>query len=185
MSLRTRLIALAAASLPVLAPAAALAADPQLKLPKFEHLQRNATESVNITIGKGLLHLASFALRHDKHKRPEDAQALEILSGLKAIYIRSYEFPEDNMYSQSDIDAVRAQLTGPGWTPLAQVRQRRTEADAEDVDVYVSLENDKVNGLAVVASGARKFTIVNIVGSIDPEKLADVEERFGIPEHAL
>lgn len=183
MSLRTRLVALAAIGLPLLVPATALAGDPQLKLPKFEHLQKNATESVNITIGKGLLHLASFALRHDKHKSRDDAQALELISGLKAIYVRSYEFPEDNMYSKADIDSVRAQLSEPGWMPLAQVRQRHDEV--EDVDIYVSMENDQINGLAVVASCPRKFTIVNIVGTIDPEKLAEVEDRFGIPEHAL
>jgi hypothetical protein len=31
----------------------ALAASPQLRLPSFEHLQRLATDSVNITIGQG------------------------------------------------------------------------------------------------------------------------------------
>ena len=43
----------------------------------------------------------------------------------------------------------------------------------------------ETNGLAIVATCPRKFTIVNVVGSIDVEKLAEVEGRFGIPEHAL
>src|SRR6185312_2572598 len=127
-----------------------------------------ATESVNVTIGGGLLKLASIALKHDKHA--DGRQAREVIEGLKAIYVRSYEFPEDNMYSKEDVESVRAQLSQPGWSPLAQILQRHDEM--EDVDVYVSMENDKINGLAIVATCPRKFTIVNIVGSIDVEKLA-------------
>jgi hypothetical protein len=159
----------------------ALAADPRLKLPRFDHLQRSATQSVNVTIGDGLLKLASMALKHDND--PEGRQAVAIIEGLKAIYVRSYEFPEDNMYSKEDVESVRAQLVQPGWTPLAQIRQRHD--DVEDVDVYVSTENDKINGLAIVATCPRKFTIVNIVGSIDVAKLAAIEDRFGLPDYRM
>jgi hypothetical protein len=52
----------------------------------------------------------------------------------------------------------------------------------ENVDVYVNMEDDKVKGLAVIASEAREFTIVNIVGSIDIDKINRLEGQFGIPE---
>ena len=181
MSLRTRAIALVLSSAALVIPLTVLAADPQLKLPRFDHLQRTATASVNVTIGDGLLKLASIAVKHSNDL--EGREALEVLRGLKAIYVRSYEFPEDNMYSKEDVESVRAQLSQPGWSPLAQIRQRH--AEREDVDVYVSLENDKVNGLAIVATCPRKFTIVNIVGSIDVEKLAAIEERFGIEDYRM
>ena len=181
MSLRLRAIVLAAALLPLSLPGVALAGDAQLRLPAFDHLQRTATDSVNITIGHGLLALAAFGMKHDRKEK--DQEALELLRGLKAIYVRSYEFADDNMYSKADIDAVRAQLSAPGWNPLAQVHQRTEKT--EDVDVYVSLDHDKVNGLAIIASSPRKFTIVNIVGSIDLDKLSVVEDRFGIPETGL
>jgi hypothetical protein len=181
MPLRTRLVTLAALCLPI----TALAANPELKLPKFDHLQKSATEAVNITIGRGLLSLASFAMKHDKDK--DNAAALELISGLRAIHVRSYEFAEDNMYSKADIDKVRAQLSEPGWTPLAQIKQRRGHPDVEleDVDVYVSVQGDQINGLAVVATCPRKFVIVNLVGTIDIERVAELEGRFGIPEHAM
>ena len=136
---------------------------------------------MNVTIGDGLLKLASFALKHEKDA--QGRQALEVISGLKAIYVRSYEFPEDNMYSKEDVESVRAQLSQPGWSPLAQILQRHDEM--EDVDVYVSMENDKINGLAIVATCPRKFTIVNIVGSIDVEKLAAIEDRFGLEDYKM
>ena len=49
------------------------------------------------------------------------------------------------------------------------------------MDVYVCLEDDKVRGLAVIASEPREFTIVNIVGSIDLDKISQLEGEFGIP----
>jgi hypothetical protein len=77
----------------------------------------------------------------------------------------------------ADIDSVRKQLKAPGWSALVQVHRR----DNEDVDVYVCLEDDKVKGLAVIASEPREFTIVNIVGSIDLDKISQLEGEFGIP----
>ena len=89
---------------------------------------------MNITLGRGPLALAVWALNQED---PKNADALELLRGLKAIYVRSDEFA----------------------------------ADAENVYVCVSIDHDKVNGLAIVASSSRKFTIMNIVGSIDRPKL--------------
>ncbi len=40
----------------------------------------------------------------------------------------------------------------------------------------------KAQGLAVIASEPREFTIVNIVGNIDLEQLHDLEGNFGVPE---
>jgi hypothetical protein len=174
MSLLTRVIACVAACL----PAMALADGPQLKLPAFEHLQRVATSSVNLSIGPWPLGIAARMLNDND---PRDAEFQQLLRGLRAIYIRSYEFASDNMYSTADVDAVREQLSSPGWNPLAQIRSHR---DDERVDVYVCTTNDRVSGLAVVASGRRKFTIVNVVGSIDPQNLATLEDRFGLPDVA-
>jgi len=91
----------------------------------------------------------------------------------------NFTFDSDDAYSRSDIDSVRKQLQGPGWSALVQVHKREPR---EDVDVYVCLEDEKVKGLAVIASEPREFTIVNIVGSIDLDKIAQLEGQFGIPE---
>ena len=74
---------------------------------------------------------------------------------------------------------MRKQLSGPGWSALVQVHRRDPR---EDVDVYVNMEDDKVKGLAVIASEPREFTIVNIVGSIDVDKIGRLEGQFGIPQ---
>ena len=170
MRLPTRVMACVAACL----PAMAWADGPQLKLPAFDHLQRVATNAVNISIGPWPLGIAARLLDDND---PGDAEFQQLLRGLRAIHIRSYEFASDNMYSTADVDAVREQLSSSGWNPLAQIRSHR---DDERVDVYVCTTHDRVSGLALVASGRRKFTIVNVVGSIDLQKLATLEDRFGL-----
>ena len=157
-------------------PAIALAAGPQLKLPEFAHLRQVATESVTVSIGAWPLGLVGRLVASDTD--PEDAEFKELLQGLKGIYIRSYEFASDNVYPSTDVEAVRAQLSAPDWSPLAQIRSRR---DGEKLDIYVCMSHEKVSGLALLASGPREFTIINVVGSIDPQKLATLERRFGLP----
>ncbi len=51
----------------------------------------------------------------------------------------------------------------------------------EDVDVFINTADGKILGMAVVVSEPRSFTIVNIIGSIDIDKLAKIEGQFGIP----
>ena len=46
----------------------------------------------------------------------------------------------------------------------------------------ICTEGDKATGLAVIASEPREFTIVNIIGSIDIDKIGQLEGQFGIPE---
>ena len=46
----------------------------------------------------------------------------------------------------------------------------------------MSVENGVSNGLAIIASGPRDFTIVNIVGSIDLAKLHHLEGKMGVPK---
>jgi len=50
------------------------------------------------------------------------------------------------------------------------------------VDIYMMTVNGKALGLALIASEARQFTIVNIVGAIDLDKLRKLEGQFGVPK---
>jgi hypothetical protein len=51
---------------------------------------------------------------------------------------------------------------------------------AQDVEVYVALTEDQAKGFAVVASEPRKFTILNIVGSIDLDQLAKLQHHVDL-----
>jgi uncharacterized protein DUF4252 len=158
---------------PILASAAPSA---KLLIPSFAGLAQKASESVTITLDPALLGLAGKFLDGND---PQDAATKEILKGLQGIYVRSYTFDKDSAYQQSDIDAVRNQLSAPGWNRLMETRSRKTHAD---VDIYIMIDNNQAIGLALIASEPRQFTIVNIVGAIDLDKLHKLEGQFGVPK---
>jgi hypothetical protein len=93
--------------------------------------------------------------------------------------VRSFTFDSDYAYPVADVDSVRKQLNAPGWQRLVQVRSKKEQTN---VDIYMSVNAGKANGLAIIAAEPREFTIVNIVGSIDLEKLHKLEGQFGIPK---
>lgn len=166
-------------SLPAWAAAAlclsgAVQAGPQLQIPDFSHLRDKAVETVDLTLDGFLLKVAKQFARADG----ERDQAMAILQDIDSLRVRSFDFDSDDAYSRADVEAVRRQLAGPGWSALAQVHKREPKSD---IDVFLNTDDGKVLGLAVVASEPRSFTIVNIVGNIDIDKLAKLEGQFGIP----
>jgi hypothetical protein len=174
MKMRITGIALAC----LLVPALGAAQDPRLKLPEFKSLAGKATESVNISLSPWMLHMAGAFI---DEKDEESVTLKRLVAGIKSIQIRSYEFATDFAYSAADIDGVRKQLTGPGWTQLMQVHHRDKN---EDVDMYVLIENNVTKGFALVASEPREFTIINIVGSINIDDLPKLESHLHLPKFA-
>jgi hypothetical protein len=163
--------------LALLAPALAWAApNPKLVIPEFAGLAQKASESVTITLDPALLAMAARFLDGND---PQDAATKEVIKGLRGIYVRSYTFDKDSAYQQADIDAVRAQLSAPGWNRLVQTQSRKTRAN---VDIYIMIDNNQAVGLALIASEPRQFTIVNIIGAIDLDKLHKLEGQFGVPK---
>lgn len=162
--------------LAVLLTAPVRAAPPlPLKLPAFEGLAQKASKSVTVTLDEKLLALAVAFLGDT----PDEAAAKEVARGLKGIYVRSFTFDGDFEYPVEEVDAVRRQLTGPGWQPVVAVRDTKEHSQ---VDIYLSVDQGAANGLAIIASEPREFTIVNIVGSIDLAKLHQLEGKFGVPQ---
>jgi hypothetical protein len=149
-----------------------------LRLPEFAGLSEKASESVNVTFGPELLGLAARFLGTDD---PESAAEKKLVSSLTGVYVRNYTFDKDFAYPKADVDAVRRQLSAPGWTRMVETRSRKENTD---VDVYMLIENGRAQGLAVIASEPREFTIVNIVGSIDLEQLHDLQ-KLGVPDLEL
>jgi len=155
---------------------AAQAADPLLKLPNFDGLTEKAEKAVTITLDPVLLRLAARFLDPTD---PEDAAVKEVMQGIGGIYVRSFTFAEDFAYPVADVEAVRKQLGVPGWHRLVEVRSRKEQTK---VDIYMLVEKEQAKALALIASEPREFTIVNIVGSVDLDKLHRLEGQFGIPK---
>jgi Domain of unknown function (DUF4252) len=171
MHTRTLAAALACLVLPVLGAAQ----DAQLKLPSFADLKDKAVKSVDITIGSSVLGFMGWMMHGDDK---DTVELRKTLTGLKSVQIRSYQFTSDFAYSRADVDAVRSQLSGPGWSQLLKVHDQHK---SEDVDIYIALDKQTIRGLAIIAANRREFTILNIVGSVALEQVARLRETFGVP----
>jgi hypothetical protein len=170
MHTRTLAAALACLMLPVLAAAQ----DAQLKIPSFADLKDKAVKSVDITIGSSVLGFMGWMM--DDHNT-DSAELKKTITGLKSVQIRSYRFTSDFAYPRADVDAVRAQLSGPGWSQLIKVHDQHKN---EDVDIYIALDKQTIKGLAIIAANRREFTILNIVGAVALEQVAKLRETFGV-----
>ena len=166
--------------LALMLPAVCAAQRPDFRVPSLAAMQRDAVESFNLTLGPvalGLIRFMShFAGRHDPHS----AEARNVLRGVHRVQIRNFQFATDHPYRQADLEALRAQLTSPGWHQMVQVRNRST---SENVDIYCALDNHTVIGLVIVAAEPREFTVVNIVGTIDFDQIGRLRHTFVPREH--
>jgi hypothetical protein len=165
-----------AAAVALTLPAASFARTPEFRVPDFAHLRARATETVDVNVGGFLLGLARMFTQEDRKTDPD----LAILDEIKSVKVRSYKFDSDGAYSKADVDAVRSQLRSPQWNAMVQVHKRDSK---EDVDVFICVEdNQKTCGIAVIATQPREFTVVSIAGSIDIDRLGQLEGEFGIPK---
>jgi hypothetical protein len=146
---------------------------PSLDLPDFAALKDKARESVDIDIDRRLLQFAKSIAGE------ADREAGEVLGGLESVRVRSFEFDVDDAYSVAEIDAVRRQLSAPEWTSFVQVKSQRGQGN---VDVFLCLDgkSGEPTGLAVITSEKRQFTIVNIVGRIELDKIGSLVEKWGV-----
>ncbi len=138
----------------------------------FPDLEERADEVVDVTLDADMLRIAAKFLGND----PNEKAVKDMVRGLTGIYVRSYSFDKSGQYDKGLVDSVKRQL-GPTWKPLVRVRSKTRE----NAYIYADMRGDKVTGLIIIAAEPREFTVVNIVGPIDIEKLAELEGEFGIP----
>jgi hypothetical protein len=151
------------------------AQDVRLRLDNLNKLEASATDSVDVTLDGALLHLAEKFL---DPKKPKEAAIKEVLSGLKGIYVKSFEFDKEGEYSTADLDMIRSQLRAPLWSRMVGVKRKK---DGEDAEVYMMMNGSQIGGIAIIAAEAKELTVVNIVGTIDLDKLSQLSGKFGIP----
>jgi hypothetical protein len=145
-----------------------------LQIPEqIERLGPKARETVNITLDGSLLQLASqFMSSTDK----DQAKIKSIISKLKAIQVRTFEFDREAQYSDADIAPIRSQLRAPVWSRIFESR-----SEGEHVEIFVKQDKDKIGGLVLLSAERKELAIVSIDGSIDLTELSTLGGQFGIP----
>src|SRR5215475_6081375 len=80
--------------------AAARAQDARLQIDQLKKLADKAAEVVEVTLDERSLRLAARFLSTNN---PDEAKVKEIVSGLKGVYVRVFEFDKPGEYSSSDL----------------------------------------------------------------------------------
>lgn len=160
---------------PVLAAAVVALAAPQQFQLNLNGLAAKASNAVDLSLsGPTLRFAAKFLDGHD----PDEAQVKKLIAGLQGIYIKHFEFKRDGEWTQADLDRVRNQLHAPDWQRIVGVKS----AEEINAEIYLHVEGGKNTGIAILEAEPRELTVVNIVGPVDLESLADLGGHFDIPK---
>ena len=139
---------------------------------KFDALAAKASKKVEVDLDTRLLHLAA--------RLSGDPELNNLLSGVKAVHVRSYEFLKSGeAYSQKDLDSLRNQVTAqPRWSQILS-----TKEDDESVEIYIAAEADKVSGCLIVSAEADQLSIIYLEGAMtlaQMKRLIDEDTRHDL-----
>jgi hypothetical protein len=160
----------------ILATVPAYGQEAKIEMSQLDRFSDAADKVISVEVSEAIIKLAISAL--NPNRSVNEAKIKDILSGLKGIYVKRFEFEKEGAYTAADAEYIRSQLNAPGWSRIANVRSKREG----NYDVVIMSEGSVIRGLAVVAAEPRALTVVNIVGPIDLAKLRDLEGKFGIPQ---
>jgi hypothetical protein len=161
----------------VLSGIAVSAQDARLRFEKLNGLETRARDVVEVNIEGKLLDLARRVMMKSKDANAQKVG--EAIRELKGIYVRVYNFENENEYNVADVDEIRAQLNAPGWERLANVRSKKNN---QKVDVYTMFTGDVMSGVAVVVSESKSIALVNVIGPIDIDLLMELSGKMNIPK---
>ena len=167
-----KIVSLAAVLLLAVA-ATANAQGGRLEMGQLDQLASKASQTVDVNIDERLMRLTLPFL-----SGKDEAKVRDVINGLKGIYVKSFEFEREGEYSQADLEGIRTQLRNPAWSRIVNVNSKKEGS----VEVYLMTVGATVEGLAVLATDPKEVTVVNIIGPVNLEKLAQLEGNFGVPE---
>lgn len=132
----------------------------------------SSTRNIEINLPEPLL---AFAATLAKGHEP-DAAAL--IKDLKQVRVNVLGLDDKNRADlTARVQKIRTDLTAQGWLRAVNVQD-----NGDDVAVLVKMgRNSAIEGLAVtVLSKSNDAVFVNIVGNIDPARIAALGEKYGI-----
>lgn len=140
-------------------PHAASAQGARLQLDHLNRLADKAKETVDVTVDATMLKQTAGFLAG----RGSDTEKVqELIEGITGIYVKSFQFGVPDAYTDADVEIIRKQVSGSGWSRVVGVRGKN-----ELTEIYFWKERDTNGGLVVIAAKPNELTVVNIVGRVD------------------
>jgi len=133
---------------------------------------KSGGEFVEVNVNGSLLSMAA------KIAAKQEPEAAELLKSIELVRVHVIGLDDSNRADiQSRIATLRTGLDAAGWQRVVTVQQK-----GEDVGVYTKSRGaDALAGVVVtVLSGDGKAVFVNVVGDIQPERLAELGAKLHI-----
>jgi hypothetical protein len=142
----------------------------------LDKIGANAKSSTNVTLDGDTLKMAAGFLGNDGDK--DTAGLKSLVSNLKGIYVRAYEFGKPGQYAEGDLAPLRSFLKQPRWKAIVDVRDEK-----ESTQVYfLPTADNKLEGVAVVSTEPTSLTVVYIDGVLNRSDLEKLSGNMGIPD---
>jgi phosphoglycolate phosphatase-like HAD superfamily hydrolase len=124
---------------------------------------------VQISIGESLLGLVGTL------SEEEDPEAAELFRKLNGVRVNVYETEAMADGAVDRVKDISDKLSSSGWESVITVNS----AD-EQVRVFMKLNGETVDGIAVMALEDDEAVFVNVIGNINPTELERVMKNFDV-----
>ena len=124
---------------------------------------------------KVMVNIGGFLLGFMSQATKDDPEAAALMGGLKGVRINIYSTEGQVAPAMEQLNHVKNLLQGENWEPIVQVN----EAD-ENVQIFMKADGEGMQGLTVMAVDKDEAVFLNILGSIDPDKLGEVMGQFDV-----
>jgi len=136
---------------------------------KFDDLAAKASEKAEVDLDGALLKFAMQAADNDKKDEKDKKGLPGLLSGVKQIHVRHYEFDKAGVWSDKDVESVRKQVSGtPAWSRIVNIKDK-----GETCEIYVLMQGANLGGALILAAEEKEFTVVHVEGTMT---LAEMKE---------
>ena len=145
--------------LALLVPREVSAQGARLRLDHLDRLADKSRETVDVTVDAAMLKETAGFLAG---KGSDSEKVQQLIEGITGIYVKSFQFGVPDAYTEADVEIIRKQVSGAGWSRIVGIRGKR-----ELTEIYFWKERETNGGLVVIAAQPNELTIVNIVGRVD------------------
>ena len=125
--------------------------------------------TVQIAVGESLLGLVGSL------SASEDPEAAELFKRLNGVRVNVFETQQMADGAVDYVKDVSSQLSNLGWESVVTVNT----AD-EQVRIFMKIDQDKVQGITVMAVEENEAVFVNVIGSLNADELGKVMDNFDI-----
>lgn len=124
---------------------------------------------------KVMVNIGGFLLSFMSQAAKDDPEAAALMEGLKGVRINIYSTEGEVAPAMEQLNNVKSMLRSQNWEPIVQVNE-----EGENVQIFMKADGEGMQGLTVMAVDGEEAVFLNILGSIDPDKLGEVMDQFDV-----